>query len=1772
MLIALAAVVVGQRVVDDVARDDARAVLGDLVASAAEGARLGRDGAVVVDGEVQLALDVAVAVGRRDLAEAVGLAGHEQARELGLATAVGGEQLTRGAVRELAVHLEHRAGEDEGAVLVRLGELDNRELVHHGQRLVGRRDGHGGRLVRVADDGAVLGEGEHVGALEELVARRGLGLGQLVRNAGLKVELGDVLGGEVGELGLGRADELALKGVLGARELLARGVGLHDRDLQRGVVLGELGGVGLVGVVLADEDDLALGVHVEAGLGAVEHVALGRARLADGVDMLVGRALDESQGGEVVGALNRDGLAHGLAVDQEGAGELVLGAGEAVGGRDARAGEAGLGERERDVDVGDLDHGAVRLDGAVGVHALAGHGAVGVDGEAEGLAEELIASRGLGLGQGVGLARGELDLCDVGGGKAAELGLGAAGEVARERVLGAREGVAREVGLLNGDGQRLVVDLEGLGVAGEREGALGHGGLVGHDGGLALRVDLEGEHAVDELVALGSEGLLERVGLALGEGELGEAGGVDLNLGRVLLAREPAGHLEAGAGERGLVLGALLGGVVLGDAEADGLVGGDKRDAGLVDGVAVGGLGDAHLAVRADGELEDGAVQLIAVGGLGLAELVDGLAVGDELGLAERDGAGGVLDLEGLGHGRALGVGEDAREIELGAGKGSEAAGVALVDGKLGGRVARGEDHVAEALVLLGRVGGDRVTGGRDGAVGVHREGEDVGVERVAVRGGRLDHGVGAADLELGAEGRDGAGAGGEGTENGRLTVGAHLGEGEDRVRDGVAARGAHLDDADLDGVVDDVELGAVDGDGNAAVAHVGGAGHGLEFLAVGAHLEGERPGEHGVAVGGAGLGELVVAARDEVGGEGAAAVIARGEGLGGGGAVGERGTRGRLDGELDALERDLRAVGRKPGLVDGELRARVGDGDADAAVAREDAEAVGSGDHAELAVIADAHRDGALGLGEARRGLGLGDGVAAAHDEHTGKGIGLAALIGREGLGRGRAVREGGAGGGRHGELGAGEVERVGVSRAGVDLLDKERGLCVEERRGRGGVVEAPDRVRGLGGLVVHAHGAVRVDVEVERLGGKRVALGRRGLADHIGGVVGEGGVLGADDLRLAVLIRHDDGHVGLGAVGRQLLDGEGRALERRAAVGVLLLEVDLDRGVLGGEDELAGVEAPGGAVLGHREGAVGVDGDLGGAGQGVARRRRGLGDDVGVAGHEGGGELIGVGLSNGVALGVGLERLGGGGAVGERGALIRRHGKDGIREALGALVRVNLAKAKVNRGVLDGHGGGAAVRERPGAEVRGAVGGLDGAVLGHGDLDLGDARQGVARRGLRLLDLVGVAHDELGRDGGLALVVGGQGDGVCGAVGELGAARRRHGELGALEHGRAVRGELLQREDNGVVRRGERVGRGGVRHVVTADGGLVRGHGVAVRVGREVARSRCGLDEAIGAPLKAVEGELAVLVGLAGLAGDVGPGSVGVLLLELEGAARERGAVRGALNKGDSAREARVLELAARDPVEGPAVIAFSNGERIGVGVVDVIARVRHLAQGVGALLEAAHGQHAVGRGDGVGLDLRAGGVQGIGHAGGEVRGHDRVAVRKLEDGALDLGPIGRVDLRQGRGGVELGVLGRDAHLRRGGRRLRDRERIRSVRLDGKAALARLLEVIGALGQAVGELRIVLAEHGRAILVRGDGDSGFLGSPLTGGIGRDALRDLDVVRGVGLVADLLVEVEGHAGKRHVGGPVLIGLGEAHLAARDRVGNGDGRGLGVIGVGNTGI
>lgn len=215
---------------------------------------------------------------------------------------------------------------------------------------------------------------------------------------------------------------------------------------------------------------------------------------------------------------------------------------------------------------------------------------------------------------GVGLGGG-VDEVAYGGEAEAGVGavLGAADEVAGEGGEGGEGGGA----VLGGD-----VACGDLGV-GEGEDALEEGqvGFVREVGARGFEVGGGGEFAVADHVAGGvpDDGAGEGVGNA-GEAVQDGVPGVgvepDLGVGEVVVVEDDEGGAAAGAGGGGVAfVGAVVGGVLLGDADVEAVAQDEPVGTGLgVDGVVVRADGDAvgAGAVVVDGE---------GPGGVGLGEV-----------------------------------------------------------------------------------------------------------------------------------------------------------------------------------------------------------------------------------------------------------------------------------------------------------------------------------------------------------------------------------------------------------------------------------------------------------------------------------------------------------------------------------------------------------------------------------------------------------------------------------------------------------------------------------------------------------------------------------------------------------------------------------------------------------------------------------------------------------------------------------------------------------------------------------------------------------------------------------------------------------------------------------------------------------------------------------------------------------------------------------------------------------------------------------------------
>ena len=478
------------------------------------------------------------------------------------------------------------------------------------------------------------------------------------------------------------------------------------------------------------------------------------------------------------------------------------------------------------------------------------------------------------------------------------------------------------------------------------------------------------------------------------------------------------------------------------------------------------------------------------------------------------------------------------------------------------------------------------------------------------------------------------------------------------------------------------------------------------------------------------------------------------------------------------------------------------------------------------------------------------------------------------------------------------------------------------------------------------------------------------------------------------------------------------------------------------------------------------------------------------------------------------------------------------GAGEQLGGVLGVALHERDADDLVSLGDGIAAGSKARATAHAGLALG-VDGE-RGRAGLEL------VAVGGHGLGELVLVADDELARDGDGAVrgrVAARRGGAV--RKGRAGLGRDAKGGGAGSNHVRAV--GLPERDARGGVGDGAEVDRLSV--VGAVDGRL------AGRRGPVVARGRRHLDEAVGAPAEALDNDPAVRARLErGLVLDVLP-AVAVLYLQLEGAVGEAGGAVG-LRERQGAELALVFHGAvAREGVAG----LVSGDSDAHLGGIHHVAGVGGLGKGVGALLEAVHLEQARRTGVGGALDLLALRVQAVGLAGLQVGRHDGVTALEREHRAVHAVARGGVGLGERGGGVEL-VVGGVHRLRRGlGLAVvvgHDGEGVLSRGVDRVAGGASLLEVVLALGQAVGELRVVLSEAGQL-------NVGVDGRPAAGAVGRDAGGDLHVAR-----VGLLVQVERHR-EADLLAAVHVVLVEVDVAAHHGIGDAHGCHLGAILLGH---
>ena len=643
-------------------------------------------------------------------------------------------------------HLEAKrlVGDERGVALDLLGHRDGGR--HGGDRCIGRDDARAvGRNLVALGRVVVLGGGNGAvgphGELE-LVEVEGVALGRRGLPQGV----------DGGAVGLEKAGQ-------GGRAVVARGEGLGRGAV--GKAAGELEGGArkriAVLICLSHREGRALAR--DGDRRAVDGKA-GRDGLALDLKAAVGGHGEGEALGSLLVARRGLGLGKGIGVARNklggegrgavGAGGQGLGVGRAVGeGGALGRGHRKLGTRELGLSVvGKLG------DGEAG--CLVGHDdgcGIGVDGEGSGLlannlklavgihrelklvGAKLVARRGLGLFEGIGVAGDQLARVEIRKAILVDrelLGQSPRGKLARELELGAGKRHARLVGLDRIEGARgLVLQRDGRAVHGEG------GGLLANNFDRAVVAHLDGKLGGREHVAIGGHGLFDHV-LVAHRNHARQAN-------RAVVAGDE-GLLAAGAvgkrGARGRGHGEL------GALEGDVFVGLLERQAHRVVGHGAAVLGGSHI-VTANGDL----LGDLAAGGRiarGLGDL--GKAVGAPGKAAGRDGAVGGGGQVGL----ALDVGPAAVAglgLQLEHRTGDAPAG--LVDLLHGG--GAGQALVDHALVVddgLVNVGGvqARTVGGvaqvailaRVVVVDHKVQGLEAVLAHVVARVGNLGQGVGA--------------------------------------------------------------------------------------------------------------------------------------------------------------------------------------------------------------------------------------------------------------------------------------------------------------------------------------------------------------------------------------------------------------------------------------------------------------------------------------------------------------------------------------------------------------------------------------------------------------------------------------------------------------------------------------------------------------------------------------------------------------------------------------------------------------------------------------------------------------------------------------------------------------------------------------------------------------------------------------------------------------------------------------------------------------------
>ena len=1471
-------------------------------------------------------------------------------------------------------------------------------------------------------------------------------------------------------VGLGEADARGAAAAGVDDEALALAEDADGRvDVDR---TGDLEGVG-PGVAAEEEAALADGVEDGDATGDLGHAGAGLLQLAAAVDAeevagtrpedeVVGQrdaARDEharaAAGGEGDGAGAEGGRVVGADAERE--------AGRAAG--DEGTARVGVRAVERGRQVGARRTLMDDLTGAVD-DAVDGDVVVGEDAGAARDREVGGDGRG-GVGDVEGRAVVQVVLPAGGDGRGV-VELERAAVVDRDAVRGGhaarhqRGGRGRQGA--TGEGKRAGVDDEGA--FGNRGGD--DGGVVVADLGQGVAVQVEGRGAADQVDALAAaDG-----GVA---GELHVGPGVD-QLGRAVVDQ-----------------GAATGGTRAGEVERP-AEGGVARDVGEVEGTAAGDhdrrAGEAELPRRPDADGAAVDVEPVGEGGgtgrqaeerprqrdLGPEDVGDAragrdAAAGDQHARLEVGGAGhvegevagivagddrggddapvGVRAREdeeacaGLDQALALGVADDAADVELvaGDGHGREAEGPGNVD-----EARTGHGEVADALDGRGDRGGRRrvdvqraAVAQGEGAVGGDR---DRAAERAAV-----DDVLGGGDGTV-------AGDGEEAALDGQLT-GVRQGGGREHAAEIGHAR---RDDVARDGGVGGVGEGAdrSQGVGRDVAAIQGDDGAGERTGQQQGTRRGDGPGD-GELVGddrAAQVGEGPVHGEVQAGAQAQGAGRIQGEALGRGGggvgdfaaeggfAQGEGGGAGAIDRTADQDGRRGRGGQRGGGGQGGVGRDRDG---VEAGVARE-----GRADHVDeqRAVAADLVGDDGVVLGEAEGRTGVeADGAAA-------QGAGVDE--GERAFGDVDAAREGE-------RLVDGEGARAGLDEAVVAGEGDDGGNAA--RGGRRGDVDGGQRVvRGVDQLEVGVAGGLGVGRLVQR---KRPAAGGAHPAGGVDLEVGEVqfGRVGGDgqvpeDRPGVAEARVEDGRgpAGAGAVHREDADvdlaGEGRAVAEAEGV------------ALGGVGGVGGLDVEVGAVgegeVGGRQGALGREraarGDVDRADRAGAEVGRALADvdraAEGAGAGQGGvvGEVGGDDRTARGGDGTGGDVDGAEGAGAGDGAAADRDGAD---------LRAGVHEAGADRDGDVGHGagveGGRGAREDDRRADRGAAGDFEGAAEDADQAPRGDDAtrgddQGTGahrgRAGVRvhaaegplpgpILDEVQLARGDGGGAGGVDErevdgVAGGRADEVEGAV-ELDGRGDGDGDARGLGQG-ADGGGRAEGDLTGVevdARDGGAGGEGGagdgradddVVDAVERDGGdALRGARHEAGGGQGDEGDGGGAAEGHGAGARGIDGR----AGLVELQGAVGRGRAGADVTQRgpqgEGRARAEGGSRA--GRGDAADDGGAAEQ-GRDG--GEVVVRPGQGRR---------ARAEDLQAGdAGAVVGelgvedhvagAAHDERAGAAADVV-LD-RPGRADVADGQGGAGEGLDGVAATLREDADVAEPAVGAVGRAEGHLVAEVGEIG--------------------------------------------------------------------------------------------------------------------------------------------------